>query len=295
MGGAHPREVTALYDDCAFSSCPQEPPHPWLVQNGGVPVAAEPDIHAALVGYFAAVTAMDTAIGRVLERLESLGVRETTIVVFTSDNGFNCGQHGIWGKGNGTFPVNLYDSSVKVPLIVDHPGSARRGVADELVSAYDLPATLLELAGLPVAPFADGPGSSFAGAVHGATIDPRRAVVVFDEYGPARMIRTEWWKYVHRYPFGPHELYDLANDPLERRNLITTLDYETRAAELRTLLHDWFSRHADPRFDGSALPVSGGGQTAPLAKDPLGAFQPGDAARPTGRTTVSSAAPKNEH
>lgn len=125
--GQHPREVTALYEECAFSSCPQEPPHPWLVQSGGAPVGAEPDIRAALVGYFAAVTAMDTAIGRVLEGLERLGVRENTIVVFTSDNGFNCGQHGIWGKGNGTFPVNMYDSSVKVPLIVDHPGAARRG------------------------------------------------------------------------------------------------------------------------------------------------------------------------
>ncbi len=288
--GQHPREATALYDDCAFSSCPQETPHPWLLQSRGVPVAAEPDIHAALVGYFAAVTAMDTAIGRVLERLEELGVRENTIVVFTSDNGFNCGQHGIWGKGNGTFPVNLYDSSVKVPLIVDHPGSARRGLAEELVSAYDLAATLLDLAGLPTAPFADGPGSSFAGAVRGAPTDtPRAAVVVFDEYGPARMIRTERWKYVHRYPFGPHELYDLTSDPLESLNLITVPDYANRVADLRRQMHEWFARHTEARFDGSALPVSGGGQTAPLADDPLAAFRPWDASRPTGRRAPSGA------
>lgn len=66
-------------------------------------------------------------------------------------------------------------------------------MANELASAYDLPATLLDLAGLPVAPFEDGPGSSFAEAVRGAPADPHRTVVVFDEYGPARMIRTERW------------------------------------------------------------------------------------------------------
>ncbi len=145
-----------------------------------------------------------------------------------------------------------------------------------------------------LSPFEDAPGSSFAGAVRGAPADPRRTVVVFDEYGPARMIRTEQWKYVHRYPFGPHELYDLASDPLERSNLIAMPDQANRAADLRRLLHEWFSRHVERRFDGSALPVSGGGQTAPLADDPLAAFRPWDAGRPTGRTTMS-AAPEIEH
>ena len=45
-------------------------------------------------------------------------------------------------------------------------------------------------------------------------------VVVYDEYGPVRMVRTKEWKYVHRYPYGPHELYDLVNDPDEKHNLI---------------------------------------------------------------------------
>ena len=47
---------------------------------------------------------MDANIGRILDRLEELGMREDTIVIFTADNGMNMGHHGIWGKGNGTFP-----------------------------------------------------------------------------------------------------------------------------------------------------------------------------------------------
>lgn len=263
--GQHPPEVEALYGSCAFASCPQEPAHPWQpVKPDGSPVGGEADTRAALVGYFAAVTAMDAAIGRVLARLDALGLTESTLVVFSSDNGFNCGHHGIWGKGNGTFPQNMYDSSVMVPAIVSQPGRIPGGrVCDTLLSAYDVRATLLEHLGLP---YDDqgGPGRSFADVLAGASRSGGE-VVVFDEYGPVRMIRTDSWKYVHRYPYGPHELYDLAADPGERHNLAGTgLAME---GELRVRLSGWFLRHADPRVDGSRLPVYGAGQHSPASLD----------------------------
>ena len=97
------------------------------------------DERANLIGYFAAVTAMDAGIGHILETLDELGLAEDTLVVFTSDNGFSCGHHGFWGKGNGTFPLNMYEESVKVPFIARHPGRIPAGVVcDSLVSAYDL-------------------------------------------------------------------------------------------------------------------------------------------------------------
>ncbi|MFI6325017.1 sulfatase-like hydrolase/transferase [Nonomuraea sp. NPDC050556] len=276
--GQHPREVEALYDSCAFASCPQEPAHPWQqVKPDGSPVGGEADTRAALVGYFAAVTAMDAAVGRVLARLDELGLTESTLVVFSSDNGFNCGHHGIWGKGNGTFPQNMYDSSVMVPAIVSQPGRIPGGrVCDTLLSAYDMRATLLEHLGVP---YDDpgGPGRSFADLLAGASRSGGE-VVVFDEYGPVRMIRTDAWKYVHRYPFGPHELYDLAADPGERDNLAGTgLAVE---GELRGRLSGWFLRHADPHVDGSRLPVYGAGQHSLASLD---AF--------TGLLTAGSPAP----
>lgn len=282
FAGQHPEEYERLYDGCAFDSCPQEPAHPWQPTLDGVPIGGEADSRAALVGYFAAVSAMDAAIGRVLSGLTELGLAENTLVVFTSDNGFSCGQHGFWGKGNGTFPQNMYDSSVKVPAIFVQPGRIAPGrVVDELLSAYDVAATLLELVGLDPVAFEDGPGASFAtvltredsssgGSAAGTTRE--RPIVVFDEYGPVRMIRTHDWKYVHRYPHGPHELYDLVGDAEERDNRVDDPDQAPRVAELRRHLHRWFARYGLASADGAALPVVGAGQTALLADDPLSAF-----------------------
>ncbi|BCW60183.1 sulfatase-like hydrolase/transferase [Arthrobacter sp. StoSoilB20] len=291
--GQHPIEFGELYADCAFTSCPQEPLHPWSPTVNGVPIGGEADVRAALVGYFAAVSAMDVGIGEVLGRLEDLGLADNTLVIFSSDNGFNCGHHGIWGKGNGTFPQNVYDSSIKVPAIFALPGRIRQGaVLTELLSAYDAAATVLELAGLDAGPFEEGPGKSFAGLLRGLPDPARtgsggnpddggqsaaagdRAVVVFDEYGPVRMIRSAEWKYVHRYPHGPHELYSLVADPDERDNLVDDPVHALRAAGMRGQLQEWFHRHAVPGFDGSSLPVAGAGQTASVVEDPLGAFTP---------------------
>lgn len=274
--GQHPERFERMYEDCAFESCPQEKPHPWLATKNGMPIAGETDVRSALVGYFAAVSAMDDAVGRVLNRLQELGLTENTLVVFSSDNGFNCGHHGVWGKGNGTLPLNMYDSSVKVPAIFCFPGKIPAGqVVDDLLSGYDMAATLLDLAGIAPDEFEQGPGRSFASVL----LDPglhakHRPVVVFDEYGPVRMIRTREWKYVHRYPLGPHELYHLQSDPGEARNEFSNPTNSALVAELSRQLHSWFSVHATAKRDGSFLPVSGGGQSGMVTEDPLNAFIP---------------------
>lgn len=307
--GQHPPQYESLYKDCAFTSCPQEATHPWTPTVDGVPIGGEADVRAALVGYFASVTAMDAGIGRVLGLLEDLGLGRETLVVFSSDNGFNCGHHGIWGKGNGTFPQNMYDSSVKVPAIFSFPGRIPGGqVRTELLSAYDIATTMLELVGLDGTAFEHGPGRSFADLLlgpelaPGSTADaPERAaaagdgpvtdsVVVFDEYGPVRMIRSRDWKYVHRYPHGPHELYDLQADPDERTNLADEASHQDRLAGLRRDMQAWFDRYSVPEFNGSALPVAGAGQTGPLGVGALDAFTPPNWDGTPGRSSPSALA-----
>jgi len=261
----HPQEIVDSYDDCPFLSCPQAPKHPWSPPRLGYLGAPDRwedmDIRENLKGYFAAVTAMDANVGRIMERIQTLGLTESTLFCFLSDNGFNCGHHGIWGKGNGTLPLNMYDTSVKVPAILCHPGRIPAGVVkDDLVSGYDFMPTLLDYLGLPN-PEADGlPGRSFASALRGGKPAEREQVVVFDEYGPVRMIRTREWKYVHRYPFGPHELYDLSNDPEERYNLVDYRERESTVWELRSRLEQWFCTYVDPAVDGVREPVTGKGQ-----------------------------------
>ncbi|MBN1399684.1 MAG: sulfatase-like hydrolase/transferase [Anaerolineae bacterium] len=257
----HPPEIVASYDDCPFASCPQEPMHPWATALTRRCLGDR----EMLKGYFAAVTAMDLNVGRILDRLEALGLREHTLVIFLSDNGFSCGHHGFWGKGNGTEPRNMYENSIRVPFIASQPGRIPQGLVQRaMVSAYDVMPTLLAYLDLPLP---EGPaivGRSFLHALLGQEDASRDEVVIYDEYGNTRMLRTERWKYVHRYPDGPHELWDLERDPAERNNRIADLSQRERIAELHARLEAWFARYVDPRVDGRDLPVSGLGQMRPV-------------------------------
>ncbi|MBN1642769.1 MAG: sulfatase-like hydrolase/transferase [Anaerolineae bacterium] len=268
----HPRELyDAYYDACPFDSVPREPMHPWQV-NSAPYGYDEQSRRALLSGYYAATTAMDAGVGRIVDWLEARGARENTLLVFMSDNGMNMGHHGIYGKGNGTFPQNMYDTSVKVPALISWPRHAPRGiVCGEMLSQYDWLPTLLDCLGYEVPEAERLPGRSFAPLLRGEPLPRREAVVVLDErgagehavldeYGPVRMIRTREWKYVHRYPYGPHELYDLLNDPEERVNLVDDGARQGVVRDLKAGLEAWFVRYVDPALDGTHEGVTGKGQ-----------------------------------
>lgn len=256
--GCHPQEYVDLYKDCPFESCPQQEPHPWAdteIMDG------YKNPRPNLEGYYAAVSAMDANIGRLLHELDERGLTQDTLVIFTSDNGFNCGHHGIWGKGNGTFPMNMYDSSVKVPFLISQPGVIPKGsVCHNLVSAYDFMPTLLDLLNI-TNPCADIlPGHSFLESLHEPEKEREGSVVVFDEYGPVRMIRSNQYKYVRRLPYGPDEFYDLVKDPREEHNLLNDPECDEKVEQMRHELDVWFNHYANPEIDGSREAVKGGGQ-----------------------------------
>ncbi len=257
----HPQDIVDSYDGCAFESCPQEPRHPWAISLTDQCLGDR----EMLKGYFAAVTAMDADVGRILDKLDDLGISEDTLVVFTSDNGFSCGHHGFWGKGNGTWPLNMYENSIKVPFIASHPGVIPEGsVESALTSACDFMPTLLDYLGLPLPESVNLPGESFNCLLRRDGGSGRESVVIYDEYGSTRMIRTHDWKYVHRYPDGPNELFDLTNDPDERRNLIDEPGQAARVAEMKGRLEEWFDAYAAPEMDGRDRGVQGGGQLTRL-------------------------------
>lgn len=252
----HPHDLFDKYMACPFETIPDVPAHPWRGWNPSPEKRRE-----SLAGYFAAVTAMDRGIGDILSKLDDLGIRRNTLVVFLADNGMNVGHHGICGKGNGTFPLNMYDTSVKVPFMVSMPGTVPEdALSDGLYSQYDFMPTLLDWLGIEGPAGEKLPGRSFADAVRGEPDAGRDHVVVFDEYGPVRMVRTREWKYVHRFPYGPHELYHLTEDPGEETNLVGEPAHTGVVAELRGRLEDWFSAYVNPALDGARLPVSGRGQ-----------------------------------
>ena len=261
----HPAELwDDYYRNCPFASTPDLPMHPHQLAKdgpaGSLGFTAD-GRKEALSGYFAALTKMDENVGRLLDWLERNGERENTLVVFTSDNGMNMGHHGIYGKGNGTFPPNMFDTSVKVPMLMSRPGHIPEGrLVATLHSHYDLMPTLLEYVGVENPEAASLPGLSFRAALDGRELDGDDYVVVFDEYGPTRMVRTADWKYVHRYPYGDHELYDLASDPDEEYNLIDQDEHREMHKALQAKLDAFFARFADPARDGSREAVIGRGQ-----------------------------------
>ena len=167
-----------------------------------------------------------------------------------------------------------------MPCIFNFPGVIRAGVkADSLLSAYDFMPTLLDLLGYENPEAAQLPGRSFKNLLlTSSTEEYHEAITVFDEYGPNRMIRTKEWKYIHRYPYGPHELYDLVHDPREQFNLLEENRYfyhgpkeiEAKTEELKAMLDRWFEAYVDPRIDGAREPVCGRGQLTPLGEKAQG-------------------------
>ena len=126
--------------------------------------------------------------------LEEQGLLEDTVVVFTSDNGFNCGHHGIWGKGNGTLPFNMYESSVKVPFIVRYPQWVPPGTLSEaVIGGIDWFSTVLRMAGIPLPP-EDIPGRDFLDVLQGRGDRTRETAFLYDEYGDTRMMIRGAWK-----------------------------------------------------------------------------------------------------
>ncbi len=219
------------------------PQHPWSVFN--VASLRTPKI---LSQYFAACSGVDRGVGRIVSRLDKLKLSENTLVIYTSDQGFCCGHHGLWAKGNASNPRNIYDTSLQVPLIAWQPGRIKAGaISDALFASYDLVPTVLEYLGLPPSPARNLPGHSFAPLLRNEAFDPPTAV--FAEYGRARMIRTADWKLIHRADGGPHELYDLVNDPAEEKNLADVPEYRPQLKKLRQCIFDWFDRYAEAGRD----------------------------------------------
>lgn len=263
-----PKEIWEEYDDCDFSYIPDVPAHPWQAKRHLSPSSSE-ERRTFIQGFYTCVTSMDRNIGRIMDYLKEHHLDENTIVIFLSDNGFNLGHHGIWGKGNGTFPLNMYESSVKVPCIIWGRGVRPGYVSRGLFSQYDLFPTILDLADICYAGQAymeSLPGSSMRPVLSGEKETIRDEVVVYEEYGPVRMIRDERFKLIYRTPYGPHELYDLLEDPEETNNLISAQEMRGTLTALYRKMEQWFEKYTVEVYDGRKYPVDGSGQMERLER-----------------------------
>jgi uncharacterized sulfatase len=202
--------------------------------------------------YLASVASVDRNLGRLLETLDRLQLTKNTIVIFSSDHGYNMGHNGIWHKGNGhwiltEFPPgtpnipakqrpNMYDNSIRVPTAVRWPGIIKPGTTlTQTMSNLDWFPTLLEMAQVKIPEDLTIRGQSIVPLLRGNS--PRWDNDFYAEYSThhqskthMRMYRTPAWKLVRDYGNpGRDELYHLESDPAETNNLIDSDDAKTLA------------------------------------------------------------------
>ncbi len=248
------------YADAGFADIPPYRPHPWHKNEGFRQGEAytRADLTAKYASYYAAVTDMDAEVGRLLDWLRAHGRLEDTLVIYASDHGLALGHAGFWGKGNSTRPLNMYEVSIRVPLIAAWPAGGLAGgrTVERCVDHYDSFQTICAAAGVRPDPARGYPGTSWLGLARGeptAWDDTR-----YGEYGDLRMIRTPAYKYVRRYPAGPDDLFDLRADPAERVNLAGRVELADAEAGLRADLERWYASHENPVLSGlrvKALPL----------------------------------------
>jgi len=178
----------------------------------GFAEASERTFREMKAAYYGMVSQIDWQLGLVLETLREQGLADDTVVVFTSDHGECCGDHGMPAKA----PF-LLDCMLHVPCIIHAPGGRQGRECSELTESVDLYPTICRLAGLDVPECVQGRDLSALVTGDASNYRPREAV--YAEAVDKRCLRTREWKLIH-YPNKPYgELYHLAEDPHELNNL----------------------------------------------------------------------------
>lgn len=187
-------------------------------------------IQQSLSDYYALISHLDKRIGDIISTLKEKGLYENTIIVYAADNGLAIGSHGLLGK------QNLYEHSVKVPLIITGPGVPSGQAREALVYLFDLFPTLTELCHLPLPRNIDG--QNLAAVVHGEKSAVRSSL--YTAYrNTVRAVRTNEWKLI-RYPLRNYsQLFNLKNDPLEIDNLAAQPEFKSKVDEMMALLKEW--------------------------------------------------------
>ena len=201
------------------------------------------DWRASFAVYWGFVTMIDDHIGRLLKTLETEGLLDNTIIIFTSDHGENLGSHGLWQK------MVPYSQSVQVPLLLRAPMVNLADVrTDTPASLIDMAPTLAALCGLEKLPEWSGANliDEFANPSDDrAVFSMQRPLGDWMKTTDWRMIERGQLKYVW-YADGSNELFDLEEDRFETQNLIDDAKYSDRLASLRAELGDFLAKTNDP-------------------------------------------------
>jgi len=193
-------------------------------------------IRESLADYYAMIAHLDERIGDLINTLKKYDLYDNTLIVFTADNGLAVGSHGLLGK------QNLYEHSMKVPLVLHGPGVPGNQTTKSLVYLFDLFPTLSSLSGLPIPNDVDG--KNLTSIIKNPAASVRD--VIFTAYRHTiRAVRTREWKLI-RYPERNFtQLFNLNDDPLELHNLAVDEDYQIKVNEMTALLKTYQKQFND--------------------------------------------------
>ncbi len=259
LGPARNRHYQS-YIDGSFSSFPRvawnanlalqltDPETPPFLIEKHLQSAAMHNDPATMANVASQNTVVDDAVGAVMDALKAKGLDETTLVIYSSDQGNFFGQHGLWQHTVVTLPSNLYEAAMNVPLIIRQPGSVPSdSVNQHLIAQYDLPVTVLDYLGIDKK-FQGSPGRSFAGQLRGEEGDWEE--LIFYEQEETRGIRTPQFAYWKRLQgTGVPELYHMSDDPGQHHNLAQDPAYGDVIARLDKQMSAFYGQYSDPRYD----------------------------------------------
>lgn len=217
-------QMPKLYDEA------RRPRHPYLEDYRSTfayheHFRTQDDVKRAIAGYMGLCSFIDEQVGHIVRSIEEAGLMDNTRIVYTSDHGDNLGTRGLWGKSN------MYEESVKIPLIVSGPDIPAGETRHECRSLIDLSRFVLDSAGCD--------SSGFGNVDLFSSGDPP---VISQYHGTgsrsgAFMLRTGRWKYVEYALYEP-QLFDLEADPEELNDLGADRQYDQIVQACATMLRE---------------------------------------------------------
>jgi arylsulfatase A-like enzyme len=224
-----------------------------------------------IADYYGLITSLDVCMGRLLDELDKLGLKENTIVCFSSDHGDHLSAHGYGKPGDESRHYTLtaskatpHEEAVHIPFILRYPNKVKGNCRTQtMFNSVDVLPTLLGLCDISVPD--DIQGKDLSHAVLGTSGEDPDSVYL-QILGPGWPNRTKWvglWRGVRTHDFtyarwkdrdGMRVLYDLKKDPLEMNNVIDDPDYAEVAEKMEKRLLKWIKETNDPFDTGKRLP-----------------------------------------
>lgn len=240
-----PEKYKAMYDTSNIA-LPKNflPKHPF--NNGELEIRDEilagfprkpGEIKGHIRDYYAMMTHLDEQIGKVIQALKVKGIYGNTIIVFAGDNGLAVGQHGLMGK------QNVYEHSIKVPLIIAGKGIKKGKINKNFTYTFDISPTICQLTNTPIP-------ESVQGQSVFDKILPKRETMFHAYRNVQRAVRKGDWKLIEYIVKQQKtiQLFNLKKDPFEMYNLANTAKYQSKLAEMHALLAEQKTIYPDFKY-----------------------------------------------